>query len=82
MARCVQRTLLSIQTTAKEYVGRSLGADDMLPLFIFVLINSNILNFFQVVGYMSDFLTESEKIGEPGYCLVTFEAAGRHVLNM
>ncbi|KAJ8604063.1 hypothetical protein CTAYLR_001750 [Chrysophaeum taylorii] len=58
-----------------------LGADDFLPIFIYVLINANIpLLYLKII--LCALCDPDKKLSETGYYLATFEAAVQHISEL
>jgi hypothetical protein len=73
MLRIVQSVLKILFETVLDHTNKPAGADELFPLFLCVLIHSQISDLDKYIAFLSSFLTPTEKIGEPGYCLVTLE---------
>jgi len=97
MVYTVQKVLTKIISIIQSIAGMSkdIGADDIFPVFIFILIFSNIGKYpyttprgeieVSIIHYLQilfDFLSDSEFRGEAGYCVVTLQAAVRHITDM
>ena len=54
-----------------------LGADDLLPLVVYVLVRSGIYNIPAELQYVSDFLHDALHYGKEGYALVSMQCACR-----
>jgi hypothetical protein len=52
-----------------------LGADDLLPIFCFCLVYSNLPCAFSELAYMNDFILEEDINGEMGYILATLHTS-------
>ncbi|KYQ88365.1 hypothetical protein DLAC_11063 [Tieghemostelium lacteum] len=58
----------------------SLSADDLFPLLIYVLMNSDVIGFSKcIVTIIEQFSSELELNGEFGWCSVSFQAAISHL---
>lgn len=55
--------------------------DDIVPLFLFVLVQSNLHCPFAAAAFMSDSLTSDERFGSEGRAVVLLEAAARFITN-
>ena len=53
----------------------SLGADVMLPIFIYCLLGSQVPNLWSQAEYLQGFIKDSQSRGHHGYCLVTLQSA-------
>jgi len=57
-------------------VAHSLSADDLFPIFIYVLMNSDIVGSSSMISHLiQQFSSELENSGEFGWCSVSFQAA-------
>ena len=54
-----------------------LGADDLLPLVVYVLVRSGIYNLPAELQYVADFLQDALHYGKEGYALVSMQCACR-----
>jgi hypothetical protein len=59
-----------------------LGADDLLPLFCYVLARAKPMNLHSKINYMSDFADDSLLLGELGYSLATLETAAHYITTL
>ena len=59
-----------------------LGADDFLPIFIYVVVHSNIDRPLSLLSLLDNICNSISKQGEAGYYLATFEAACTHLKMM
>ena len=59
----------------EEGPGRSLGADVMLPIFIYCLLGSQVPCLWSEAEFLQDFIKETQSRGHYGYCLVTLQSA-------
>ncbi|PRP84354.1 hypothetical protein PROFUN_07655 [Planoprotostelium fungivorum] len=97
MIHIIQKVLTSIIGIIHHIAGpqREVGADDIFPVFIYLLVWSTIgkhtyytnkgrkeISVHHYIQLLNDFMTEGEFRGEAGYCLVTLEAAVRHLTDM
>jgi hypothetical protein len=71
MIRLIQSVLKLLFDTVQKFTGKVIGADEMFPLFLCVLIRSNMNDIANYIKFLDNFLTSDEKLGESGYCLVT-----------
>lgn len=61
----------------------SLSADDLFPVFIYVVMNSDIIGHSGLLSAIIEhFSTEMETSGEFGWCSVSFQAAISHLKNL
>ena len=74
MVRVIQRVLKYLFDIVHQVTSKMIGADEMFPLFLYILIRSRMSsNVHLYLKFMNNFLTSGEKMGEGGYCLVTLE---------
>ena len=74
---CVNSIYTIVREQNLEHTGdpRSMGADEFLPLFIYVLALSGLHTAGQEVMYMQNLLDPPLLIGEPGYYLTTLASS-------
>eukprot|EP01080_Neovahlkampfia_damariscottae_P004868 gene4868-8462_t len=58
-----------------------LGAEDMLPIFIYSLIQSKISSMYSILMFLIDFMDDDTIKGSEGYCMATLETAINEILN-
>ncbi|EGG20874.1 hypothetical protein DFA_00739 [Cavenderia fasciculata] len=69
----------SVDTLASS---STMSADDLFPLFIYVLIKSDIVGYSSlIISILENFSSELETTGEYGWCAVSFQAAISHLTN-
>ena len=71
MIRVIQAVLKMLFDIVQKSTGKVIGADEMFPLFLCVLIRTNMYDIADYIKFLDNFLTSDEKLGESGYCLVT-----------
>lgn len=59
-----------------------LGADDFLPIFIYVLVGASLPHMLSLHEEMLTFVDPDRRMGEAGYYLATFEAAISHIKDV
>ena len=59
-----------------------LGADDFLPIFIYVLVNADIPNLSYLQKVLCTLCDPDKRLSETGYYVATFEAAVQHILDL
>jgi len=59
-----------------------LGADEFLPIFIYVLVQARIPNILALNAEMQALLDPEKRVGESGYYLATLEAAIEHIRDL
>eukprot|EP01102_Stenamoeba_stenopodia_P011932 TRINITY_DN3703_c0_g1_i1.p1 TRINITY_DN3703_c0_g1~~TRINITY_DN3703_c0_g1_i1.p1 ORF type:complete len:452 (+),score=113.66 TRINITY_DN3703_c0_g1_i1:37-1392(+) len=85
---CLVQTSKCIFQSIKDYWASKsnykpiMGADELLPLFTYVIIKSLVVNLHSESSFMSDFVPEEMMMGQEGYCLATFQAALQHIYQM
>ena len=57
--------------------GGALGADDLLPLVVYVVIKAKAASLPAELAYVADFLAEGQVHGRQGYALVSLQCACR-----
>ena len=57
-----------VEGTAEE-----IGADELLPLFIFVLVRARVPSLYSQARFISDFLPKHYTLGRHGYSLFTLQ---------
>eukprot|EP00027_Filamoeba_sp_ATCC50430_P007089 CAMPEP_0168542202 /NCGR_PEP_ID=MMETSP0413-20121227/1223_1 /TAXON_ID=136452 /ORGANISM="Filamoeba nolandi, Strain NC-AS-23-1" /LENGTH=376 /DNA_ID=CAMNT_0008572065 /DNA_START=105 /DNA_END=1235 /DNA_ORIENTATION=+ len=75
MIQAVEDTLQNIYDILKKANNRDIGADDILPVFIYTLIHCQVNELWKYVDFTSQFLAPREANGQLGYCAVTLQAA-------
>lgn len=81
MIYVIQKVFRKLFQALQKGERRDLGADDMFPLFIYCIIQSDLSEPSRYIAYMESFLSESQKLAEAGYCLVTFKAAFQYIVH-
>ncbi|XP_032086265.1 VPS9 domain-containing protein 1 isoform X2 [Thamnophis elegans] len=86
---CIVRTLRVICECAEEYCGSRLqpasaaiGADDLLPILSFVVLQSNLPQLASECAALEEFIHEGYLIGEEGYCLTSLQSALSYVQSL
>ena len=59
-----------------------LGADEFLPIFIYVLVQARIPNLLALNAEMQALVDPEKRVGESGYYLATLEAAIEHIRDL
>lgn len=72
------------RTSGGEGKQNSLGADDMLPIFIYCIVMSDIpfANMQSLVHELDNICDPQNRYSEVGYFVTTFQASIQHILNM
>ena len=58
-----------------------IAADELLPLFVFVLVRARVPSLYSQARIISDFLPKQYALGRHGYSLATLQAALQHLLD-
>ncbi len=58
-----------------------LGADEFLPIFIYVLVKSKIMDLLALNEELQSFCDPDKKLSETGYYMATLEASIQHILD-
>ena len=71
----------------KEHRGQSLidlalGADDFLPIFIYVLVKSQLFDIVIINEEIQRLCDPDSRLSEVGYYLATLEASIQHILDI
>jgi len=53
--------------------------DDVMPVFIFVLVRSSLLRPFACASFMQDALSQDERLDSEGRAVLLLESAARYV---
>jgi hypothetical protein len=70
------------KTEEKEEGGGALGADDFLPVFILVVLRSQLPRLYSDCYYIQSFLNPIRLMSKKGYCLVNLQSAIEFLMNM
>lgn len=54
---------------------QALNCDDLFPIFTFCVVHSNLKSWRTYLSILSDFIDDSDVLGEKGYCLTTLQCA-------
>ena len=74
--------MLSTTTTKKIPSKKILGADAFLPIFIYVIVQSQLKNIIYIKEILNGLCETNKKLSETGYYIASFEAALFHIQNM
>lgn len=58
---------------------KPLGADEFLPIFIYVLVRANLPNLLLLIEELQILCDPDKKLSEAGYYIATFEASVQHL---
>jgi len=58
------------------------GADDLVPIFAYVVLNSNIPKIFSEMNFIGEFATDSDMNGKYGYVFATFQISVEIVMRL
>eukprot|EP00727_Mastigamoeba_balamuthi_P004035 m51a1_g13629 hypothetical protein (392) ;mRNA; f:70-1739 len=78
----VQSAIAAICDTARTYRPRELGADEILPLFQYVFIQTDLPGVHEALFLMTSLSQPSERISGLGWATATLEAAVQHVQEL
>ena len=59
-----------------------LGADDFLPIFIYVLVQADIPDLKYLQTVLCTLCDPDKRLSETGYYVATFEAAVQHIMDL
>jgi hypothetical protein len=59
----------------------ALGADDLLPIFIYVMVQSKIPNLVSLLHTLQYLCAEDKRMSEAGYYLATLQASVTHIIE-
>ncbi len=65
----------AVNSSSNENNSTPAGADDFLPLFIWVVMRSHIPKLFSNCEYIQAFLNPARLMGKSGYCLINLRSA-------
>eukprot|EP00658_Telonema_sp_P-2_P070208 TRINITY_DN59795_c0_g1_i2.p1 TRINITY_DN59795_c0_g1~~TRINITY_DN59795_c0_g1_i2.p1 ORF type:complete len:406 (+),score=86.01 TRINITY_DN59795_c0_g1_i2:159-1376(+) len=78
--RCYQAELIGQGKTADE---NPLSADDVLPIFAFIVANASVQSIFAITEYLRDITSPTvNQFGETSYYQCVLEAAINHLLTL
>jgi hypothetical protein len=82
-AYCLIDCLREITKCINRYWNKQLdlSADDLLPLFCYLMSHVKPKKLFSTIQYLNDFVDESLLIGEVGYVLITLESSANYLLE-
>ena len=76
--KCATRALsLRAVGTGKASKGAAMGADDLLPLLVYVVTRSRVTSLPAELAFICDFLPAGQQHGKEGYALVSLQCACR-----
>jgi len=67
---------------ASEHAYDEVGADSFLPIFIYVVIHSDLPHVHRTLHMVSQYSSESERMAESGYYVTCFEGAITYLMNV
>ena len=82
MMHVFQDVLQKLYQIIFSITNQTVGADELFPMTVLLLIHSDVPELMRYMNFLHLFLSSEEKMGETGYCLITFEAAITHLLQM
>jgi hypothetical protein len=79
----ISETVVEYYKDSNEYEKSDLilGAEDMLPIFIYCIIKTQCSSIYSILMFLVDFIDEDNIKGSEGYCLATLETSVNEVLN-
>lgn len=69
-------------TIGEEKDDGALGADDFLPIFIIVVLRSQLPRLYSNCSYIQSFLNPIRLMSQKGYCLVNLQSALEFLMNV
>jgi len=81
MMTVVQQVMKELYTMLRSICGQDIGADELFPAVVVMMIHSNIPELHRYIRFLHKFLSDNDKFGECGYCLITIEAAMVHIME-
>ncbi|XP_072013004.1 ankyrin repeat domain-containing protein 27-like [Amphiura filiformis] len=78
---CLRRTIMAISQPGyrSKTPAPAMSSDDLLPLLVFLVVKSEVPNWWANLAYMENFRFSSFADGEFGFYLASYEAAVEHV---
>lgn len=73
MINIVQKTVAQISQTGRALLGHDLGADEIIPFLVYIIVNTDLPGIHETL-YMMSAVSDSN-YGEFGWCVTTFETA-------
>ena len=87
-AQCIVRCCsflfnqLSVSRNDSNSGGSRPGADDFLPVFIYVVLHSNVHQLHANIEYISSYRNSRALMSKAGYCLVNLQSAMAFIGNV
>lgn len=82
-AKLIPITYAKEHASPKNGTSKSLGADDLLPIFIYCLVMSRLSYHLLIISQELDSLCDNEdRVSETGYYLATLQAAIFHIMEI
>ena len=76
MLRALNLLALEVAAVLQSEAGaEEIAADELLPLFVFVLVRARVPSLYSQSRFVSDFLPKHYALGRHGYSLATLQAA-------
>jgi hypothetical protein len=72
-AMVLKETLEVLFKDVQKYTNSVIGADELFPAFVAVVIHSDVPELYRYLKFLHCFLSEHDKTGEVAYCLITLE---------
>ena len=82
MLQCLVETCRLIDSDATAMGGTPISADELMPLATYVMLRSQVASLPAELAMLAELASESERLGEGGYCLATFQVAGVWLMNL
>lgn len=82
MLRALNLLALEVAAVLQSEAGaEEIAADELLPLFVFVLVRARVPSLYSQARFVSDFLPKHYALGRHGYSLATLQAALQYLLD-
>lgn len=82
MLQCIMECLRVASSAISTAGIEMIGADVLLPVFVYIVIHSSLRTPHQYVEYLLRFTQSHERLGEGGYSLATLEGAVLHIMGL
>ena len=82
MLQCLVETCRLIDSDATAMGGSPISADELMPLATYVMLRSQVVSLPAELAMLAELASESERLGEGGYCLATFQVAGVWLMSL
>jgi Vacuolar sorting protein 9 (VPS9) domain len=78
---CAQRAMQRVTELGQRFASAPLAADDIFPLFLFVVVHAHLPAVHEHLHYFDAFSSATRHMGPLGYSLTTLEAAVSHITS-